>query len=201
MVAATKSPARLPVFDKFIDELRALWAREPDMGRRMEQAKPLMEKLVMEPSLKAHSASWPSTEGRKNLRLYVDPEFDFCINAVVRVPGRLGSVHDHGPAWVVYGVLDGTESLERYRRLDDGAKPGYAEVEMTSVTTGSQGKVDLVPPYDIHAEQGGPTRSVAMILRSQPLGEGTVLQHQFDAEAKTITERYGPAQVPYELTV
>jgi predicted metal-dependent enzyme (double-stranded beta helix superfamily) len=201
MVAATKSPARLPVFDKFIDELRAVWAREPDMQRRMEQGKLLMEKLVMEPSLKAHSASWPSTEGRKNLRLYVDPEFDFCINAVVRVPGRLGSVHDHGPAWVVYGVLEGTESLERYRRLDDGSKPGYAKVEMSSVTTGSQGKVDIVPPHDIHAEQGGPTRSVAMILRSQPLGEGTVLQRQFDLKTGAITERYGPAQVPYELTV
>jgi len=37
MVAATKSPARLPVFDKFIEDLRALWAREPDiLQRRME---------------------------------------------------------------------------------------------------------------------------------------------------------------------
>jgi predicted metal-dependent enzyme (double-stranded beta helix superfamily) len=189
------------VFDRFIDDLRALWGREADMQRRMEQAKPLMERLVMEPSLKEHSQRWPSTEGRKNLLLYVDPEYDFVINAVVRVPGRLGSVHDHASAWVLYGVLDGTESLERYRRLDDGSKPGYAEVEMTSVTTGSQGKVDLVPPHDIHAEQGGPTRSAAMILRSQRLGEGTVLQHQYDPKAKTISERYGPTQIPFELTV
>ena len=61
--------------------------------------------------------------------------------------------------------------------------------------------VDLVPPHDIHAEQGGPTRSAAMILRSQRLGEGTVLQHQYDPKAKTITERYGPTQIPFELTV
>jgi predicted metal-dependent enzyme (double-stranded beta helix superfamily) len=201
MVAATKSPTRLPVFDRFIDDLRVLWVREPDLQRRMEQAKPLMERLVMEPDLKAHSQRWPSTEGRKNLLLYVDPEHDFVINAVVRVPGRFGSVHDHASAWVLYGVLDGTESLERYKRLDDGSRPGYAEVELTSVTTGSQGKVDLVAPYDIHAEQGGPTRSAAMILRSQRLGEGTVLQHQYDPAAKTIVERYGPAQIPYELTV
>ena len=42
------------------------------------------------------------------------------------------------------------------------------------MTTGSQGKVDLVAPRAIHAEQGGPTRSVAIIVRSQKLGEGTV---------------------------
>jgi predicted metal-dependent enzyme (double-stranded beta helix superfamily) len=191
--------ARLPVFDQFIAELRALWAAEPDMQRRMEMAKPLLERLVKDDGLRAHSASWPSTEGRKNLLLYVDPEHDFVVNGVVRVPGRTGSVHDHADAWVLYGVLDGSESLERYERVDDGSRPGYAEVQLASVTTGTQGKVDLVPPNAIHAEQGGPTRSVAIILRSQRLGEGTVLQRNYDPTTNAVTERYGPTQIPYEL--
>jgi predicted metal-dependent enzyme (double-stranded beta helix superfamily) len=154
---------------------------------------------VKDEGLKAHSASWPSTEGYKNLLLYVDPDHHFVINAVVRVPGRTGSVHDHADAWVLYGVLDGSESLERYERVDDGSRPGYAEVRLVSVTTGTQGKVDLVVPGAIHAEQGGPTRSVAIIVRSQRLGQGTVLQHTYDPKAKTVIERYGPTQVPYEL--
>jgi predicted metal-dependent enzyme (double-stranded beta helix superfamily) len=190
---------RLPVFQRFIDDLRALWAAESDTQTRMEKARPLLEKLVMNDGLKAHSADWPSTEGGKNLLFYVDDELGFAINGVVRMPGRLGNVHDHANAWVLYGVLDGTESLERYDRVDDGSKAGYAEVKMSSVTTGSQGKVDLVPPYDIHAEQGGPTRSVAVILRSQRLGEGTVLQKGFDPKTNTVVERFGPTQLPYEL--
>ena len=194
------TPPRLPVFDKFIAELRAVWAAEADDGRRMARAKPLLERLVLEPSLKAHSADWPSTEGRKNLLLYVDPDYHFVVNGVVRVPGRTGSVHDHADAWVLYGVLDGTESLERFDRVDDGSRPGHAEVKLASVTTGSQGKVDLVPPRAIHAEQGGPTRSVAVIVRSQKLGAGTVLQHQYDRQANTVVERYGPTQIPYELS-
>ena len=108
-------------------------------------------------------------------------------------------MHDHADAWVLYGVLDGTESLERWARVDDGARPGHAEVVMSSVTTGSQGKVDLVPPFDIHAEQGGPTRSAAIIVRSMRLGEGTVLQRQFDPESKTVKEQYGPTQIPFEV--
>ncbi|HTV36116.1 MAG TPA: hypothetical protein VMF12_06755 [Xanthobacteraceae bacterium] len=189
----------LPVIDKFISDLRAVWAAEDDDGRRMAQAKPLLEKLVFDPALKAHSASWPSTEGRKNLLFYVDPDYHFVINGVVRVPGRTGSIHDHADAWVLYGVLDGTESLERFDRVDDGSRPGYAEVKLSSVTTGSQGKVDLVEPRAIHAEQGGPTRSVAVIVRSQKLGEGTVLQHRYDRDANTVVEQYGPTQIPYEL--
>jgi predicted metal-dependent enzyme (double-stranded beta helix superfamily) len=190
---------RLPVFDSFIAGLRAVWAAEADDRRRMEKAKPLLQKLVLDPALKAHSADWPSTEGRKNLLLYVDPDYHFVVNGVVRMPGRTGSVHDHADAWVLYGVLDGSESLERFARTDDGSRPGYAEVKLTSVTTGAQGKVDLVAPRDIHAEQGGPTRSVAVIVRSQRLGEGTVLQHTYDREANTVTERFGPTQIPYEL--
>jgi len=193
------SSARLPVLEKFIGDLRSIWSGEADNQRRMEKAKPLLEQLVKDEGLKAHSATWPSTEGYKNLLLYVDPDHHFAINAVVRAPGRTGSVHDHADAWVLYGVLDGSESLERYERVDDRSRPGYAEVRLASVTTGTQGKVDLVPPGAIHAEQGGPTRSVAIIVRSQRLGQGTVLQHTYDPKAKTVIERYGPTQVPYEL--
>ena len=193
------SSARLPVLEKFIGDLRAIWSGEADNQRRMEKAKPLLEQLVKDEGLKAHSATWPSTEGYKNLLLYVDPDHHFAINAVVRAPGRTGSVHDHADAWVLYGVLGGSESLERYERVDDRSRPGYAEVRLASVTTGTQGKVDLVPPGAIHAEQGGPTRSVAIIVRSQRLGQGTVLQHTYDPKAKTVIERYGPTQVPYEL--
>ena len=191
--------AGLPVFENFVADLRAIWAAENDNQRRMERAKPLLERLVMDQGLKAHSALWPSTEGYKNLLLYVDPQYHFAINAVVRAPGRTGSVHDHADAWVLYGVLDGSESLERYERIDDGVRAGHAELRLVSVTTGTQGKVDLVPPHAIHAEQGGPTRSVAIIVRSQRLGEGTILQRAYDPATQTVVERFGPTQVSYPL--
>jgi predicted metal-dependent enzyme (double-stranded beta helix superfamily) len=191
--------ARLPILDKFIGELRAIWAANGENKDRMEKARPVLAEFVKNPILREHSQQWPSTEGHKNLLLYVDPEHHFVINAVVRVPGRKGSIHDHADAWVLYGVVEGAESLERYDRLDDGSRPDYAELKLSSVTSGSTGKVDLIPPRNIHAEQGGPTRSVAIIVRSQKLGQGTVLQGRYDIAAKTRTEGYGPTQVPYEL--
>ena len=192
--------AQVPVFAKLIEELRAIWPAKGDIKSRMEAAKPVLEELLKDDGLKAFSATWPSTEGGKNLLLYVDPDYGFAINAVVRVPGRKGRPHDHGAAWVLYGVLDGTESLERYVRIDDGSRPGYAEIKLTSVTTGSQGKVDLVPPHDIHAEQGGDGRSVAIIIRSQKLG-GSNIQHGYNVGEKTVEERQGPQQIPYDMNM
>jgi len=190
---------KLPVFEKFIQDLRAAWAECPDVEARMKKGAELLEGLVNDETMRAAAKSWPSTEGRKNLLFYEDPDYGFAINGVVRLAGRKGSIHDHAHAWTAYGVLDGTESLERFRRVDNKREEGYAKLELASVTEGKAGKVDLVPPFDIHAEQGGPTRSVAVILRSERVA-GKVLQGSYDKESNTVRRIEGPANIPYEIT-
>jgi predicted metal-dependent enzyme (double-stranded beta helix superfamily) len=165
----------------------------------MRRGQELLKHLVGTESLRAASAGWPCTEGRKNLLFYEDPDYGFAINGVVRVPGRKGSIHDHAHAWTAYGLLDGTERLERFRRIDDGTREGHAELELVSVTEGTPGTVDLVGPFDIHAEQGGADRSVAIILRSERVA-GKVLQGSYDLAAKTVRRIEGPTNIPYEIT-
>jgi predicted metal-dependent enzyme (double-stranded beta helix superfamily) len=188
-----------PGFEKFIHDLHAVWSELADMEARMKRGQELLEELVKNESLRQASQSWPSTEGRKNLLFHEDPDYGFAVNGVVRMPGRKGSIHDHAHAWTAYGVLDGTESLERFRRVDDGSKEGYAKLELESVTEGAPGKVDLVPPFDVHAEQGGPTRSVAIILRSERVA-GKVLQGSYSMENNTVRRIEGPTNIPYEIT-
>jgi predicted metal-dependent enzyme (double-stranded beta helix superfamily) len=191
--------ARLPVFETFVQELRRAWAELPDTASRMRRGAELLEVLIKDETMRRAAQTWPSTEGRKNLLFYEDPEYGFAVNGVVRAPGRKGSIHDHAHAWTAYGVLDGTESLERFRRIDDGSQEGYAQLELISVTRGEPGKVDLVPPFDIHAEQGGPTRSVAIILRSERVA-GKVPQGNYDNENNTVRRIEGPTNIPYEIT-
>lgn len=197
MTGSVTSTTHHPAVQKFIDECRAIWASGDDAGVCMERALPHLEEITSDGSLQKLSEDWPSTEGRKNLLLYVDPDYGFAINAVVRVPGRTGSVHDHGHVWVAYGVLTGTESLERYERIDDRSRELYAELRLTGVGAGKPGKVDLVPPFDIHSEKGGPTRSTAIILRSGKLGE--VIQHQYDLETGAMKPGPGPVQIPFQV--
>src|SRR4030095_4620892 len=87
-----------------------------------------------------------------------------------------------------------TESLEGHRRIDDGSKEGYAQLELESVGEGKPGKVDLVPPFDAHAEQGGPTRSVAIILRSERVA-GKVLQGIYNIKNNTVRRIDGPTNI------
>lgn len=199
-MTTTSDAKLLPAFEKFIQDLRKIWAEHPDDETRMKKAHTLMENdLLPDPALREHCKQWPSTEGRKNLLFYTDPDYGFVINGVVRVPGRTGSVHDHADAWVLYGLLDGTETLERFERVDDRSKEDFAEVRLTSANRGQAGKADLVAPYDIHAEQGSDVRSVAVILRSNVL-VGRVLQGRYNRETNEYFTGSGPEQIPYELS-
>src|ERR671923_757979 len=125
---------RLPAFEKFIQDLRAAWTELRDTEQRMKRVKVLLQQLLKDPSIKEHSKNWPSTEGHKNLLLYEDPDYQFVVNAVVRTPGRNGRIHDHAHAWTAYGVLDGTEQLERYRRIADQRQKRRALIELESLT-------------------------------------------------------------------
>ena len=186
------------VFQRFLEDVRTVWAAEFDMGRRMERTKPLLERLVLDPSLLADSKGWPSTEGHKNLLLHTDAEY--------RIRGQCGRAYTEPqrqrarsrPGLGALRAARRNQSLGRYDRLDDGSKPGYAEVKLSGVTNGGAGKVDLVPPYAIHAEQGGTARSVAVIVRSERL-VGRVLQNGYDPPANTVVQRSGPTQVPFEV--
>jgi predicted metal-dependent enzyme (double-stranded beta helix superfamily) len=185
------------VFDVFVKDARDVWTSHDDLRTRMEHIQPLLKRLVSDPTLRAAARTWPSTEGRKNLLLHTD-DLGFIVNAVVRVPNRKGNAHDHSQAWVLYGLLEGHEYLERYDRLDDGSKPGFATIKLSSVTEGGPGSVDIVPPFSIHAEQGGTERSVAVIVRSERL-VGRHLQNGYDLATGAVTARSGPEQIPFSI--
>lgn len=190
------SAKRAAAFEKFIQRLRAAWAELPDTEARMRRAAEALAELLRDAELRERSKSWPCTDGHKNLLFYEDPVYGFVVNGVVRAPGRKGGIHDHAHAWTAYGVLDGTERLERYRLRE--RDQGRAEIELESVREGVPGTVDLVPPYAIHAEQGGPTRSVAVIVRSERL-VGRTLQGRYDPETGRFSQGEGPTQIPFEI--
>ena len=190
---------RLPAFQKLIDDLRGAFAAAgSDKAAAMSQTRRILERALWDESLHVHSRAWPSTEGHKNLLLYEDSDYGFVINAVVRTLERNRGIHDHAHAWTAYGLLDGVEELAHYRRLDDGAREGYAKIERLSATRAGRGTVALVPPFGIHSENGGRERSVAVIVRSERL-VGKCLQGRYKPETDSTYQGEGPTQVPFDI--
>jgi predicted metal-dependent enzyme (double-stranded beta helix superfamily) len=187
---------------RFITSARELFSKEKDPAQRWKQMTPLLEALISDPSIKAQSKNWPACrqgdERAQNLLFYEDPEYKFVINGLIKSPKSRTQIHDHAQNWTLYGVLDGHESIERYERIDNGAKSDYAEIRQTEKIDVGPGKVDLVEPFQIHAEESGEERTVAIIVRAEKAGG--FLQGRYDPANKKYWQGYGPEQIPYELT-
>lgn len=185
---------------KFIGSARQLHAEEKDQGKRWERMMPLLQELLADPSLREQSNSWPNcsqAERAENLLFYEDPDYKFVINGLIKAPHSRTQIHDHAHNWTLYGVLDGTETIERYERVDDKSRPDYAEIRKTVNVKVGPGKIDLVAPYEIHAEESGAERTVAIIVRAEKAG--SFLQGRYDPAKNKYWQGYGPKQIPYDL--
>ena len=185
---------------KFIAATRELFAAESDPKKRWEKMPTLLQELPADPSIREQSQSWPTcsqADRAQNLLFYEDPEFKFVINGLIKAPLSRTQIHDHAHNWTLYGVLDGTETIERYERVDDGSKPDYAELRKTVNVKVGAGKIDLVPPYEIHAEESGDDRTVAIIVRAEKAGG--FLQGRYDPATNKYWQGYGPEQIPFDL--
>jgi predicted metal-dependent enzyme (double-stranded beta helix superfamily) len=185
---------------RFIAGMRELFSSESDPAQRWHKATPLLQALIADPAVKQKSTDWPSCrqgERAQNLLFYEDPEYKFVINGLIKNPHTRTQIHDHAHNWTLYGVLDGHETIERYERLDDGSRSEFADIRQTENVEVGPGKVDLVAPYRIHAEESGKERTVAIIVRAEKAGG--FLQGRYDPAKKKYWQGYGPEQIPYEI--
>ena len=198
----------LPAVARFIEALRGLHESVPDESARWSRAAELLKAVLADPGLKAHAEGWPASpaklglEGKHaNLLFYEDPDYGFVINGLIKKPAAKTTVHDHGLSWTLYGVVDGAESVLRFRRTD-GGKPGdlpkRAEVEATETIHVGAGHVDCIAPWEIHAEYNGEhARATAVIVRSQK--SGTFVQNIFYQKDGSVEQYHGPQQIPFHL--
>ena len=184
----------------FIAATRELFAAESDPKKRWEKMPSLLQELLADPRVREQSKHWPTcsqSDRAQNLLFYEDPDFKFVINGLIKAPRSRTQIHDHAHNWTLYGVLDGTETIERYERVDDRSKPDYAELRKIANVKVGAGKIDLVPPYEIHAEESGEDRTVAIIVRAEKAG--SFLQGRYDPATNKCWQGYGPEQIPFEL--
>lgn len=190
--------AMLPAVETFVAALREACAAGLEGEARWQRCRDLLSVLLADPELRRHARSWPvgGFDGKKvdNLLFYVDPDYGFALNGLIKNPGGRAMIHDHGPAWTVYGLLEGEETICRFT-VESGPDGGKTLRESQTITC-RPGDIDVVPPHEIHSEYAGATKTVAFIVRSQKTGTFTQLGFENGPDGEAIS---GPNQVPYRL--
>ena len=113
---------------------------------------------------------------------------NYTITSVVFWPGYTTKVHDHG-TWGVIGVWRGEEREERFRDVNGGIRPGYANLSLQQTVVNKEGCVSLlIPPHQeihrIHTTSTNPSFSIHIYgndLDGKP-------RHEFDLETGEIRE-------------
>ena len=186
----------------FVDTIRGHFAEGKEGAELWQSVSEDLKTLLANPSLIQQSKSWPDTKQGdgppSNLLFYEDPKYGFVFNALVKGPNSVTNVHDHGPSWTLYGVLDGGEHIQRFSRVDDNpAETGPAELKLNGEFDVTPGYIDVVPPWEIHQETNGDHRTIGFIVRSQK--SGTFKQFRYNPETGEMASYNGPTQIPYSL--
>ena len=113
--------------DQFLADTRAT-IKTKGIPLGLAEIRDHLEKLLHNPELLTKHLGDPPRYTQLTTIAH-DPETDVHVLVHGREKAGQSSVHDHGPCWVIYGNYRNPTRMRRWRRLDDGSRPGYAELE------------------------------------------------------------------------
>ena len=151
---------------------------------------PILEKLVRDRDYVRGQLNsiWPG-----EVALWRSPGGSASVLAYIWEPHSVDVIHDHG-SWGVIGSLIGSFKERRFRRLDDGKREGYAELEESSCQMVAPGRTSLVLPLDggIHQTENISDRvCVSINAYGKPIRRGYV--QFFDPKNRAVRKAFRPA--------
>jgi predicted metal-dependent enzyme (double-stranded beta helix superfamily) len=139
------------VLARFFDGLKTVTARTPDPRAIVAQVGPLVRQLALaEGWLERKHYECDPEQGFGAHLLHEEPDHTLAVFVGSWLPGRGAPPHNHG-TWAVVAGVEGTERNTFWVRVDDGARPGYAEIRKQREQVLGPGEVVTFQPDSIHS--------------------------------------------------
>lgn len=91
--------------------------------------------------------------------IYEEPNDGFCICVHVYPSAKVGSPHDHGPTWAVYGQAEGETEMTDWEIVSEPTGTSPAKVRKAKTYTLKPGDAHAYPVGAVHAPiRRAPTR-------------------------------------------
>jgi predicted metal-dependent enzyme (double-stranded beta helix superfamily) len=191
-----------PEIRALVDETRRLMKTISSDAGRVDALRPAFARLLAADGWLPNDCARPDDKSRMGggigqYALYRAEDGSLCVFSLVVPAGAATPVHDH-LAWGLVGIYRGTQDETVYRRVDDGAEPGRATLEVAKRQTLGPGEFyTLLPPTDdIHyVKTISDTPSISIHLLANDTA--CVWRHRFEPAKGTVTPfRSGYANAP-----
>ncbi len=152
--------ADLYTLDRFVEDARAIVARQKGDLETVQALTPLLERIVSRQDCLADRGG--DQDPDRGFEVYVSPTLS--IQAIVWHPDRGAPPHNHN-GWAMVGVIRGHERNTLFHRKDDGSRPWRVELEQAEVADILPGQTGFViPPHDIHSVEIPSGKTLAIHL-------------------------------------
>ncbi len=182
-IPADTSPYTLAYF---VNDFRAIAVNNNDTHDVLKRLTPLAELLAASADLKARiRKDCDPVQGFGFQVLHEEPDHTLAVAVLSWLPGRGTPPHDHGTWGLVVGV-EGDEVNEFWKRVDDGTKPGHAELQKLSEKVFAPGQTLLLTPNIIHSVRND-SDEISVSLHIYGKHVNFTNRSRFDPEQKTVT--------------
>jgi predicted metal-dependent enzyme (double-stranded beta helix superfamily) len=136
---------------QYVSDLKEITGETLDEKEIIDRVGPLAQRLVADKSwLQQKYYETDEEQGFGVHLLHEEPDHTLAVLIVNWLPGRGTPPHDHG-TWAVVAGVEGTERNIRYKRLDDGSRPDYAELGVKRDFKADAGDVVAIKTGGIHS--------------------------------------------------
>ena len=171
--------------DAFLREVGAVVAASTDPKTILDGVSDQLRRLLAGPVFLGEAHVKPDKSSINASVLHLDPQRRFVVTAVAWAPQQGTPIHDHAD-WGVIGAASNRLILTGYRREDDGATAGFADVaEVSKVLISENSFAYVRPPEDLITKLENPFRDPAVSLHV--FGDTEPWQNMFDPPAKMVT--------------
>jgi predicted metal-dependent enzyme (double-stranded beta helix superfamily) len=185
-------------FEQFCVQFQTMLSEEKVIFRGIERGRELVAELISQPDwfcnyltkIISHESSagiersgiWPN-----EYNIYRSPDKSFIVLAYIWEAGQPDIVHDHN-GWGVVGTLFGNMREKRYKRLDDGTKEGFCELQEESDKVLGPGETTFVLPLNngLHVMDNAADGIAVSINVYRKLIDRNYIQ-SFDPVKKSVT--------------
>ncbi len=168
-----------PAIADLVQHMKAAVVASDDPSMIVATVAPVAKRLAQDKSwLKPEYYDCDEGQGMGITVLNEEDDHTIFVETVAWLPGRGVAPHDHQTWGVVVGI-DGVEVNVNWRRLDDGLKEDYAELEVAEELPIGNGNVVPLLPDDIHSVRNeGETTSLSLHVYGKALS--SVERYEFD---------------------